>query len=54
MSPIYFQEFVASEDKRREAWDRAFSGRAGWTGARAQRRPLCLSRGWWRPARRRR
>jgi NAD-dependent deacetylase len=32
MSPIYFQEFVASEEKRREAWSRAFSGRAGWTG----------------------
>ena len=32
MSPIYFQDFVASEEKRREAWDRAFSGRAGWTG----------------------
>jgi len=34
MSPIYFQDFVASEDKRREAWGRAFSGAAGWTGAR--------------------
>jgi NAD-dependent deacetylase len=32
MSPIYFQDFVANEAKRREAWDRAFSGRAGWTG----------------------
>ena len=32
MSPIYFQDFVSREDKRREAWDRAFSGRAGWTG----------------------
>jgi NAD-dependent deacetylase len=32
MSPIYFQEFVASEEKRREAWERAFSGKAGWTG----------------------
>ena len=32
MSPIYFQEFVSSETKRREAWDRAFTGRAGWTG----------------------
>ncbi len=32
MSPIYFQDFVAREDKRREAWGRAFSGRAGWTG----------------------
>jgi NAD-dependent deacetylase len=31
MSPIYFQDFVRSEEKRREAWDRAFSGRAGWT-----------------------
>jgi NAD-dependent deacetylase len=32
MKPIYFQEFVASESKRREAWERAFGGRAGWTG----------------------
>ena len=32
MKPIYFQEFVASEEKRREAWARAFSGRAGWVG----------------------
>jgi NAD-dependent deacetylase len=32
MSPIYFQDFVGSEAKRREAWERAFSGRAGWVG----------------------
>lgn len=32
MKPIYFQDFVACEEKRREAWDRAFSGRAGWVG----------------------
>jgi NAD-dependent deacetylase len=32
MSPIYFQDFVRSEEKRREAWARAFSGRAGWVG----------------------
>jgi NAD-dependent deacetylase len=32
MKPIYFQAFVASEDKRREAWTRVFSGAAGWTG----------------------
>jgi NAD-dependent deacetylase len=32
MKPIYFQEFVADEAKRREAWERAFSGRAGWVG----------------------
>ena len=34
MKPIYFQEFVASEDKRREAWTRTFRGSAGWTGAK--------------------
>lgn len=32
MKPIYFQEFVGDEERRREAWDRAFSGRAGWVG----------------------
>ena len=30
MKPIYFQDFVADPAKRREAWERAFSGRAGW------------------------
>ena len=33
MKPIYFQEFVHSEEKRREAWTRAFTGKAGWVGA---------------------
>lgn len=33
MKPIYFHDFLAYEDRRREAWSRAFSGRAGWTGA---------------------
>ena len=33
MSPILFQDFVADQAKRREAWSRAFSGRAGWVGA---------------------
>ncbi len=32
MKPIYFQDFVASEERRREAWARAFGGRAGWVG----------------------
>jgi NAD-dependent deacetylase len=32
IKPIYFQDFVASEARRREAWERAFSGRAGWVG----------------------
>ncbi len=34
MKPIYFQDFVASEERRREAWTRAFTGVAGWTGAK--------------------
>jgi NAD-dependent deacetylase len=33
MKPITFQEFVASEAMRREAWTRAFSGIARWTGS---------------------
>ncbi len=33
MKPIYFQDFVACEAARREAWTRVFSGAAGWTGA---------------------
>jgi NAD-dependent deacetylase len=32
MSPIYFQDFVRSEEMRREAWTRTFSGAAGWVG----------------------
>lgn len=32
MKPIYFQEFVGNEAKRREAWTRVFSGSAGWVG----------------------
>jgi len=34
MKPIYFQDFMASEARRREAWTRAFTGAAGWTGAK--------------------
>src|SRR5271168_5401541 len=32
MKPVYFQDFVASEDRQREAWTRVFAGSAGWTG----------------------
>jgi NAD-dependent deacetylase len=32
MKPIYFQDFVSNPARRREAWERAFSGKAGWTG----------------------
>jgi NAD-dependent deacetylase len=34
MKPIPFQDFVGHADARREAWRRAFSGAAGWTGAK--------------------
>jgi NAD-dependent deacetylase len=33
MKPIYFQDFVADEAMRREAWTRTFNRTAGWTGA---------------------
>lgn len=33
ITPIYFQEFVSSEEKRREAWSRRFDNRDGWVGA---------------------
>jgi NAD-dependent deacetylase len=33
MKPIYFQDFVANEQARREAWTRTFNRTAGWTGA---------------------
>ena len=32
MKPITFQEFLGSEEVRRRAWTRTFSGTAGWTG----------------------
>ncbi len=34
IQPIYFDEFVQSEAKRREAWNRVFSGVLGWVGAK--------------------
>ncbi|MEM7327762.1 MAG: Sir2 family NAD-dependent protein deacetylase [Pseudomonadota bacterium] len=33
MQPIYFQDFVADRDARREGWRRVFERSAGWTGA---------------------
>lgn len=37
VQPIYFQEFVASEQVRREAWRRRFSNADGWVGAKPNR-----------------
>jgi NAD-dependent deacetylase len=34
MKPIDFNAFMHSESARREAWQRAFSGTAGWLGAK--------------------
>jgi NAD-dependent deacetylase len=34
MRPIRFDEFVASEEMRREAWNRVFSGVTKWVGAK--------------------
>src|SRR5271169_6171769 len=44
MKPIYFDEFLASEAKRREAWNRTFSGVAGWVGARPNAGHLAVAR----------
>lgn len=34
MKPIYFDEFVNSEERRRESWTRTFSGTMRWVGAK--------------------
>jgi NAD-dependent deacetylase len=44
MKPIYFQDFVASEDRRREAWTRVFNRSAGWTGAKPNAGHLAIKR----------
>ncbi|WP_129776784.1 SIR2 family NAD-dependent protein deacylase [Peristeroidobacter soli] len=37
IQPIYYQDFVASEHTRRQAWRRRFSNADGWVGARPNR-----------------
>jgi len=44
MKPIYYNEFVSSEAKRREAWTRTFSGVAGWVGAKPNAGHLAVAR----------
>jgi NAD-dependent deacetylase len=44
MQPIYFQEFLASEDKRRESWRRRFDNRDGWVGAQPNRGHRAVAR----------
>lgn len=44
MSPIYFQDFVAKEEMRREAWRRVFSGAAGWVGKQPNAGHMAVAR----------
>ena len=44
MKPIYFDEFVGSEEKRREAWRRTFSGVMKWTGAKPNAGHMAVAR----------
>jgi NAD-dependent deacetylase len=44
MKPIYFQEFIGDEAMRREAWNRAFSGVAGWVGAQPNAGHMAVAR----------
>jgi NAD-dependent deacetylase len=44
MQPIYYQDFVASEFTRREAWRRRFDNRDGWVGAQPNRGHYAVAR----------
>ena len=44
MKPIYFDEFVYDEAKRREAWERTFSNAAGWVGAKPNAGHLAVAK----------
>jgi NAD-dependent deacetylase len=44
MRPIMFDDFLASEERRREAWGRTFSGAARWTGAKPNLGHLAVAR----------
>jgi NAD-dependent deacetylase len=44
MKPIHFDAFMHNEDARREAWQRTFSGAAGWVGAQPNEGHFAISR----------
>ena len=44
MKPIYYDEFVGSEEKRREAWTRTFSGAMRWVGAKPNQGHFAVAR----------
>jgi NAD-dependent protein deacetylase/lipoamidase len=44
MKPIDFDSFMHNEDARREAWQRTFSGTAGWVGAKPNESHFAIAR----------
>jgi NAD-dependent deacetylase len=44
MKPIEFDTFLNCEDARREAWQRTFSGAAGWVGAKPNEGHFSIAR----------
>jgi NAD-dependent deacetylase len=44
MKPIHFDTFMHNEDARREAWQRTFSGTAGWVGAKPNEGHFAIAR----------
>jgi NAD-dependent deacetylase len=44
MKPIHFDAFLQSEETRREAWQRTFSGAAGWVGAKPNEGHFAIAR----------
>jgi NAD-dependent deacetylase len=44
MKPIAFDAFMHNEDARREAWQRSFSGTAGWVGAKPNEGHFAIAR----------
>jgi NAD-dependent deacetylase len=44
MKPIHFDTFMRNEDARHEAWQRTFSGTAGWVGAKPNEGHFAIAR----------
>jgi NAD-dependent deacetylase len=44
MKPIEFETFIHHEEARREAWQRTFSGAAGWVGAKPNQGHFAIAR----------
>jgi NAD-dependent deacetylase len=43
MQPIYFQDFIASEEMRKEAWRRRFANTDGWNNAKPNRGHIAVA-----------